>query len=216
MSTEPVPSATGFLDAAYRGNPEQNIPLINNSSLVEDYTIVQLVASDISKNPCHSFMRETILSPLRMDYSTFDQPLPESLLQFVALGHYENGSLLEEGMNVFLHTAAPGLWTTPHDLSRFIIEIQKSIRVESEQILIQEMVQIMLTPTSSGKFALGNVISQKNGGSYFGHSGVNEGYTCEYIASRDGAYGVVVMTNGGRGARLGRDIIQKIFNLYEW
>lgn len=78
------------------------------------------------------------------------------------------------------------------------------------------MVQIMLTPTSSGKFALGNVISQKNGGSYFGHSGVNEGYTCEYIASRDGAYGVVVMTNGGRGARLGRDIIQKIFNLYEW
>ncbi len=76
VSTEPVPSATGFLDAAYRGNPEQNIPLINNSSLVEDYTIVQLVASDISKNPCHSFMRETILSPLRMDYSTFDQPLP--------------------------------------------------------------------------------------------------------------------------------------------
>ena len=216
VSTEPVPSAAGFLDAAYRSNPEQKIPLINNGSLFEDYTMVQLVVSDISKNPFHSFMRETIFSPLRMDYSTFEQPLPESLLQFAALGHYENGSLLNEGMNVFPQSAAAGLWTTPHDLSRFIIEIQKSIQGTSEQVLNQKMVQTMVTPVSSGKFALGNVISQKNGGSYFGHSGINEGYTCEYIASLEGGYGVVVMTNGGLGARIGRDIIQKIFNLYGW
>ena len=82
-------------------------------------SIAQQLAVDVSGEPFPPFMQKTLLAPLGMTSSTFDQPLAQELWPRAADGYYGDGKPVHRGWHVYPTMAAAGLWTTASDLADF-------------------------------------------------------------------------------------------------
>ncbi len=78
---------------------------------------------DASHKPFPQLLQESVLTPLGMTSSTFEQPLPAEKANTAAAGYYQKGSAVRGRWHVYPELAAAGLWTTPTDLARFAIGI---------------------------------------------------------------------------------------------
>jgi CubicO group peptidase (beta-lactamase class C family) len=179
------------------------------------YIIMQQLLEDVTGKPFPAFMRETIFRNLGMTHSNFLQPLPKFLWDSAAIGHGANGEKLKGNWYTYPEMAAAGLWTTPSDLARFAIDIQKSKAGKSDAVLSAKMVNEMLTPQAGG-WGLGFELQGKNESARFTHSGSNEGYRCLLVAYASTGQGAVVMTNSDRGAALSAEIMRSIAREYGW
>jgi CubicO group peptidase (beta-lactamase class C family) len=177
------------------------------------YVIVQQLILDVGGKPFPEFMKDTVLSPLGLWDSTYEQPLLPDKLKSAAAGHRADGSLVPGKRHIYPEMAAAGLWTTATDLAAFAIEIQKSALGRSNKVLTQATVDLMLTPVK-GNYGLGLGIDPN--GSYFQHDGGNEGFACLMYSSRQGGTGLVVMTNSDNGGRLFPEILKSVANEYKW
>jgi CubicO group peptidase (beta-lactamase class C family) len=188
-----------------------------------NYFVLQQLLIDVTGKPFPRLMEELVLRPLGMKNSTFEQPLPPSLQSRAAAGK-QGATPVEGRWYVKPEMAAAGLWTTPSDLARFAIEIQKSRRGKSNRVLSREMTDLMLTaqpPTVPGEgvvpgevMGLGLELKSEGGLLRFSHGGYTTGYRCQMTAFEDGK-GVVVMTNGSSQALL-REIIWGVAEEYNW
>jgi CubicO group peptidase (beta-lactamase class C family) len=176
------------------------------------YTILQLLLSDQSGLPFPVLMRESVLIPLQMIHSTYEQPLPKALHPLAASGYDRNGKKVEGNWHVYPEMAAAGLWTTPRELAKYVIAIQNT-NLGRAHVLSPKMVQAMLTP-GMNHHGLGPVITAD--GLRFGHGGADDGFQAEMTGFLDGRGGVVVMTNSDNGGRLARELVLTLANLYDW
>jgi CubicO group peptidase (beta-lactamase class C family) len=177
------------------------------------YVIVQQMILDVGGRPFPEFMKDTVLSPLGMWDSTYEQPLPPDKLKSAAAGHRADGNLVPGKRHTYPEMSAAGLWTTPTDLAIFAIEIQKSALGKSNKVLGRAMVDLMLTPVKEN-YGLGLGIDLN--GAYFQHNGGNEGFRCLLYSSRQGGYGLAVMTNSDSGNPLYQEILKSVAREYKW
>lgn len=177
------------------------------------YVVAQQLVEDVSGQPFAQLMRESVLAPVGMTRSTFEQPLPAQRLREIAAPHRANGQPLPEGPHTYPEMAPAGLWTTPSDLARFAIEIQKAHAGKSS-VLSAAMARQMLTPVKNNQ-GLGPGTGGSADRPYFSHGGSNAGYQCLLVAYNDGD-GAVVMTNGDNGGQLATEIIRTIAHEYKW
>ena len=175
-------------------------------------TIMQLVVEDVTGRPFEDYMAEAVLAPVGMTHSTFAQPLPESRWGDAASGHRSDGARVEEGWHVYPEKAAAGLWTTPTDLARLAVEVQRSLRGESEAVLSRDMTAAMLQPVRDG-YGLGFGTEPEIG--RFGHGGANAGFRATLAAFRDGR-GLAIMTNSDEGAAVAQELMMAIAREYGW
>ncbi|MCP4725618.1 MAG: beta-lactamase family protein [bacterium] len=178
------------------------------------YTIMQKIMIDIEQKLFPRIMHERVFKHVKMEFSTYDQPLPEGLVRFAATGHRNNGTPVRGRRHIYPEMAAAGLWTTPTDLAKFLIEIQLSYHGRSNNVLSQEMTKLMLTPVDNN-YGLGLSIREENGVISFGHGGSNEGFKCTMRATVDGN-GYVIMTNGDKGPGVYNVIVEYLKELYNW
>jgi CubicO group peptidase (beta-lactamase class C family) len=179
-------------------------------------TLAQLAVEDLVKQPFADFMRETILAPLGMSRSAFEQPMNEAFASKASKAHNGAGKRMGAPWHVYPEQAAAGLWTTPSDLARFAIEVQRAFRGPKGAVLTQASVREMLTAVGTGGFAVGFTVLQKGEGWYFNHSGGNWGFGCDLLAHFRKGYGVVVMTNGDAGGRIIGEIESRVAAAYGW
>lgn len=177
------------------------------------YVVAQQLAEDVTGQPFAQLMRESVLAPIGMTRSTFEQPLPANRLREVAAPHRANGQALPEGPHTYPEMAPAGLWTTPTDLAKFAIEVQKALAGRST-VLSAGMARQMLTPVKNNH-GLGPGLGGKPERPYFSHSGANAGYQCLLVAYNNGD-GAVIMTNGDNGGQLAAEIMRTIAFEYEW
>jgi CubicO group peptidase (beta-lactamase class C family) len=176
------------------------------------YTILQLLLSDQSGMPFPVLMRESVLIPLQMNHSTYEQPLPEPLRATAASGYDRSGKKVEGDWHVYPEMAAAGLWTTPRDLAKYVIAIQNA-NLGPTHFLSPQLVHSMLTP-GMNNHGLGPVVTPD--GLRFGHGGADHGFQAEVTGFLDGRAGVVVMANSDNGGRLAQELILTLGNLYGW
>jgi CubicO group peptidase (beta-lactamase class C family) len=117
-------------------------------------TIVQLMMVDQLKMPFPMIMAETVLRPLGMVHSTYEQPLPAARATETATGTRSGGQSVEGRWHIYPEMAAAGLWTTPSDLAKVAIEVSLAEGGTSSRVLSQAMTRQMLTP-QAGDFGLG-------------------------------------------------------------
>src|SRR5262249_30034409 len=146
-------------------------------------------------------LRDLVLDPLGMERSTYEQPLPEGRRDFAATGHRTDGRPIRGRWHTYPEMAAAGLWTTPSDLARFAIELQRSLRGDSNRVLSTQAVRRMLTPVVDD-YGLGLGIRGSGDSLRFEHGGSNEGFKCTLTAFAHRGQGAVVMTNGDLGGIL--------------
>ncbi|HXM07582.1 MAG TPA: serine hydrolase domain-containing protein, partial [Candidatus Acidoferrum sp.] len=174
-------------------------------------TIAQQVATDVSGEPFPVFMRQTLLTPLGMSDSTFEQPLPKALWPRAADGYYSDDKPVHGGWHVYPTMAAAGLWTTPADLATFVIAIQNALRGRGRPPIDATVAREMTTKASK-TFGLGPALAP----GYFMHNGANEGFQGTFIGLAAGGRGVVVMTNSDNGVALADQIVHAVAESYRW
>jgi CubicO group peptidase (beta-lactamase class C family) len=179
-------------------------------------TIQELALTDALGKPFNAIMRETVLDPIGMTNSTYEQPLPQNRQAQAARAHDRDGQAGTAPWRVHPEHAAAGLWTTPTDLAKFAIEVQLALAGRSTKVLTRPMAQEMVTPVGVGPFAVGFTIEKEGEGWYFSHGGSNVGFRCNLIAHRSKGYGVAIMTNGDSGGRLIVPLLEKISRGAKW
>ena len=174
-------------------------------------SIAQQVAVDVTGEPFPTFMQQTVLRPLDMTSSTFDQPLPEQLWLRAADGYYRDGKAVHRGWHVYPTMAAAGLWTTPTDLAKFVIAVQNALRGQGKLPIDADVARLMTTKASQW-FGLGPEVYP----AYFAHNGANVGFQGTFYGLTDGGRGVVVMTNSDNGLRLAEEVVHSVARAYGW
>jgi CubicO group peptidase (beta-lactamase class C family) len=179
-------------------------------------TVVQVLLSELSGQAFEPFMRATVLDPLGMADSTFEQPLDADRSARAARAHDERGRPKTPSWHVYPEQAAAGLWTTAGDLARVLIELQVAARGPHGRVLSQAAAREMLTPIGVGPFGVGVGLTRLGDGWYFEHGGSNWGYRARIIGHLRNGYGAVVMTNGDNGTTLAHELELRIAAAYGW
>jgi CubicO group peptidase (beta-lactamase class C family) len=178
------------------------------------YVIAQQLLEDVTGEPFPKLMHDTVLEPIGMARSTYEQPLPRSRMGEVALPYRGDGQPVPGGPHVYPEMAPAGLWTTPSDLARYAIEVQKSLAGTSNRVLSEATIRQMLTPGLNHQ-GLGPGVGGSANHPYFTHGGANEGYRCNLVAYNNGD-GLVIMTNGDNGGELASEIQRSVAREYNW
>ena len=105
---------------------------------------MQQLLEDVTRTPLRELVRELVLQALGMSDSDHAQPLPEDLQTRAATAHDELGEPMEGRWHTYPQLAAAGLWTTPSDLAKFAIGVQRAY-AGAEDILSGALAHEMLT-----------------------------------------------------------------------
>lgn len=178
------------------------------------YTILQKVVEDVTGLPFEDYMQQTILEPLGMKTSTYDQPLPEGLHKIASAAYDSEGKIIEGQWHNYPEKAAAGLWTTPEDLAQYNMHIQEIVRGK-DGILSKETIEKMLKPYQFG-WGLGPQLEKEGDSLVFQHGGKNAGFTNMSLAFANKGAALVVMTNGDNGRNLLSEIVRAISEYYDW
>lgn len=224
---EPVPTTLQLLKGEKPATtpPVQVIytPGSKNIYSGNGFLVLQQLLVDVTGKSFPKLMEELVFRPLNMENSTFEQPPPQNLQARAAAGN-QRGEWVKGRWLIKPVMASGGLWSTPSDVARFLVELQKARLGKSNKVLNRETADLMIPPpegrTSAGD---GTSIKVRGLGIYvagegrtlrFSHGGNNTGYRSEMVAFGNG-HGVVILTNGSSQALL-REILRSVATEYEW
>ena len=179
------------------------------------YTVMQKLVEDVSGKSFAEYLHQEILQPLGMKHSTYQQPLPESFHSIASGAYNRRGKLIKGAWHNYPEQAAAGLWTTPTDLAKYCLEMQKILAGQKDGILSRDMVTQMLTKHQND-WGLGPSLSGEGDELVFQHGGKNAGFSNDMFAYANQGIAVIVMTSGDNGIELAGEIMRSIANQYDW
>lgn len=214
-----LPDVIQILNGIFPANSKP-VRSVKEPGIAFDYSgggtvISQLILTDVTGGKYEDFMRKEIFEPLQMTHSRYS--VKNDTLN-IASGYYTDGRKVKGKYHLYPEYAAAGLWTTPEDLAKYMIECQLALQGKSEKVLSRKYMEERFTPVvnyKESKVALGVFHRYKNGVYYFNHNGGNEGFTCASYGSLDKGYGVVVMTNSNN-QELMLEICNSVARVYDW
>lgn len=215
---EPIPSLVEILNGI---KPANNSPIKVEVKPGEKmsysgggYCVMQQLVEDVTELSFANFMHQTVFSPLDMTRSTMDCPSVNNGNS--AFAHPAEGSVMQGGYKNYPESAAAGLWSTPIDLSKWLIHIHNSILGKEENpILNDKTIQSMITPTIK-PYGLGPVVNGQGDCVDISHKGRTDGFACGYVFFPFLGKGAVVMINSDNGACLVDEILRGVASVYDW
>jgi CubicO group peptidase (beta-lactamase class C family) len=216
---EPIPTLIQILE----GRPPANsapvvVGLVPGSEFRYSgggYEVMEQAVRDVTGATFPDFIAARVLEPIGMKHSTYEQPLPVSLRESAASAYYADGTPVPGGHHIYPEYAAAALWATAADVALFLVEIQLSLRGESNRVLSRGSAELLLTEVKRD-YGLGFDLLTYRGQPYFGHYGANDGFRGRMVAHRDDGYGVVVLTNSDNGHELADAIVSLIGKREGW
>jgi CubicO group peptidase (beta-lactamase class C family) len=179
------------------------------------YLVIQQMIENETGRSLADLAQELIFDKLGMVSSTFHHPLPEIFTPRAATAHNRAGKLVPGKWHIYPEHAAGGLWSTPSDLARLIVEVIKSYKNESNLVLSMEMTRQMLI-AQIDIAGLGFFITKEDGKTRFGHPGWNEGFHSLVIGNPVAGQGYAWMTNGENGNKLGMEVTRGLIETFGW
>jgi CubicO group peptidase (beta-lactamase class C family) len=214
----PLPNMKQILD----GLPPANSPAIRVDVVPGTiwryssggYVVAQQLLEDVTGDPFAKLMHDMVLNRIGMTRSTYAQPLPRNRLAELAMPYGAGGAPIKGGPHNYPEMAPAGLWTTPSDLARFAMELQRSLQGKSNRVLSMSMTRQMLA-AGINDWGLGLRAGGSQQHPLFEHAGANEGYQCDLVAYNVGD-GAIIMTNGDNGGQLAQELRRTIAHEYGW
>jgi len=189
--------------------------------------VAQMALMDVSKKSFSDLTQELLFDKLGMQNSTFEQPVPSKFTKQSAWA-YSSASWFKGMPYVYPQQAAAGLYTTPTDLAKFFIDVQKSY-IGKGKVLSKATAKQMLSPQQNvsdgsykeqigiGPFLIQRTDNKDPNGVYFEFTGVNAGFLAYGIASVTNGNGVIIMLNSGDDLNgLGKEIRRAVAKVYNW
>ncbi|WPP49660.1 serine hydrolase domain-containing protein [Catalinimonas niigatensis] len=218
-NSKDLPSIIEILEGVKPANSEKVLPIIPPNQEFKysggGTMLSQLILSDIQNSSYEAFVEENIFQPLQMNSSFYSVELDKYPDQ-IACGHLDNGKVLKNKYNIYPESAAAGLWVTPTELAKLLIDIQLSLANKNSMLLSNYSAEQMITPTLKNEVsALGTFIENHNGEKYAQHSGANKAFRAKYYFGTSCGKGVVVMVNG-TNTEIIEEIIRSVAIVYDW
>jgi CubicO group peptidase (beta-lactamase class C family) len=179
------------------------------------YTVMQQLMTDVTSQPFPALLELSVLKPLGMSASSFEQPLPQNMASATATGHYPDGSEVKGRWHIYPEMAAAGLWTTPSDLARFAIGIEQSLAGKSNPVISRLMTRQMLTPQQENG-GLGVFLGGSGKSLRFFHDGRDAGFDASMFAYAEIGNGAVIMINANDNSGAVSRIMKAIAREYHW
>lgn len=176
-------------------------------------TITQQMLIDITGSKYADWMQQNVLKPLGMKNSSYRQPPVDT--SNLATGYYNDGKPVNGKYHVYPEMAAAGLWTTPTDLAKYIIDCQLTLRGKKGKVLSTPMMKTRMTPYIDKNAALGVFVEKKGDRNWFNHNGGNEAFLCTSWGSMEGGDGVVIMING-EDFSVVTELMNSVAREYNW
>lgn len=178
-------------------------------------TIEQQLIIDVTGEPFPQFMRETVFDKLGMSDSTYEQPLPPGRAVMAATASHTDGMVVPGKWHVYPEMAAAGLWTTPTDLGKFVIETALSKQGKANHVLSESMTRERLKPQIEN-VGLGFFLGGGGNPAAFGHDGDDEGFQARLVMFSDSGKGVAMMANSDAGLTVADFLQESIAKEYGW
>ena len=195
------------------------------------FLVVQQLLIDSTGEEFPELMRRLVLQKVGMNDSTLEVPLPKKLEGRAARGHRESGEKIKGDWHTYPELAAGGMWSTPSDLARLVIELQRAKAGKSARLLTSQTTNEMFSgqmkdfPVARVSERYGRQITNQGIGfrlegvgpsTRFSHHGGNDGYRAFIVAYVNSGEGAIVMTNSDNGAELIQEIVRSIAKEYGW
>lgn len=132
-----------------------------------------------------------------------------------ALGHDWQGSTLPGGYRRFVERGSLGLWASPSDLARVMLELMAAQQGLGRLLTDRDLINQLFTPQGCG-MGLGFALNRADGITEISKAGSNPGYRTYLAGQIESGKGVVIMTNGDRGDRLIDGILEAVKQDYNW
>ena len=220
LKSEPVPSIPQLLSGESPSNTDSvKVNIMPGTAFRYSgggTTVAQLTIMDLTGKKLPEIARAQLFAPLKLQHSTYLQPLPDSLESIASTGYPNKAVPIRGRYHVYPEMAAAGLWTNPAELATIAIEVQKSLKGESA-IYKKETIEEMLTPQKVAEhIGIGFFLEQKGDSARFRHGGWDEGFVTELVAYRNIGKGAVVMVNSNQGYEIMEEILRAIAAEYQW
>lgn len=176
--------------------------------------ITQQLLTDLTKQAYEQYLYEQVLRPLGMNNSSYNQPPAVNQRKNLATGYKSNGNEVPGKYFVYPEKAAAGLWTTPTDICKYIVEMQQAYLGKSSKLLNQEMVKLHVVPYKND-VAMGTFIQNRNGEKYFNHTASNEGFSGLFIGGLTNGKGAALFVNSD-DATIAFELVNSIAQAYDW
>jgi len=216
---EPLPSLLDTLNGVAPANTTPVTLVHKPGSMYEysggGYEVVQLITDNITNMTSQRSADKYVFGPLGIPNTSYNQPSGVSLTNVAeATDSFGKGFAYKWRINP--EYAAAGLWSTPTDLSKFIVSINKAYKGELRQIISPEMAKLSLSKQKNSPYGLGFVVEGEGDELHFMKLGQNAGYQGWLVGLPNTGQGAVVMTNSDNGRELAQDLIYSISKAYNW
>jgi CubicO group peptidase (beta-lactamase class C family) len=175
-----------------------------------NYSVVQQVLQDVTGQPFPALLKALVLDPLGMADSDFAPDAPHRYGGPVALNHRADGTAYPEGWRLYPESAAGGLWSTPADVARVAIEIQRAVTGGPAAFLTADAAAEMLRPVPGAPGGLGTIGKPYGDRRWFGHTGGVPGFRSLTWADPDRGLGLVVTSNSDAGEDFLRELLHEL------
>ncbi|MEU1290955.1 amino acid adenylation domain-containing protein [Streptomyces sp. NPDC005840] len=182
-------------------------PYLYSSS---NYTVVQQVLQDVTGQDFAPLMRALVLDPLGMRDSDFAPRVPDLPGTTLARNHDAAGAPYPEGWHLYPESAAGGLWSTPRDLARVAVEVQRAASGGPSAVLGAEAAAELLRTHPGTPGGLGTAGKAYGGRRWFGHTGGVPGFRALTWADPDRGLGLVVTANSDAGEDFLRELLHDL------
>ena len=211
----PIPSLSDVL----KGTNPSDAPAVLVENPVDgqfaystgSFAVLQTILQDVTGENFEALVQRELLQPLNMYRSFFAQPLSGHLSKNAACGHSTDGEPVEGNWFVYPTQAGSGIWTTPTDLARLALHLQKILQGNTSGLLQPQSLKTMLSPYREPFFGLGFALySDKGPGLFFGHTGNTEGYRSMFIAHESSGCGAFILANSNNADPVIKETVNQI------
>jgi CubicO group peptidase (beta-lactamase class C family) len=216
----PLPTLVQILNGAPPANsPPVTVMAVPGSAYHYSgggYEIAEALMQDATGKPFAQLMQDLVLGPMGMTASGFEQPPSAAFAAKPASGHFADGKELPGSWHVCPEHAAAGLWSTPTDLAKLLVQLADVWQGFSSIFLRRQTLEEMLTPQNGGPYGLGAAIAGDGDSLVLMKRGQNVGYQGYLILYPASGQGMVVTTNSDNGSKLAEALIKRAASAYGW
>ncbi len=216
---EPIPTRTQILDGLTPATNEPIRVLAEPGSgqhySVGGYVVLQQLIEDVTNQTYSSFVDSVVLDPIGMVRSNHQQPLPDDLSSNAARGYEPTNEQVLGRWRIYPEHAAAGMWSTPTDLAKLIVELQQTCAGLSARTLSQELSCEMVSRQFENR-GLGFEAGGDGDWRFFRLEGHGNNYLTDMFAYVTQGMGAVVMTNSSHGEGVKAHILRAIASEYGW
>jgi CubicO group peptidase (beta-lactamase class C family) len=216
-STDPIPSMVELLEGktSYCKAPIEVSFEPGSEFQYSDagFCIIQQLIEDVTGKTFEVVTNELIFKPLKMENSSFPKLISDLTKKNFSYGHNKKGQLVDGKYAIYPYPAASGLWTTPTDLAKLVIELISSLKGKSK-IGLSKMKAIEMIHSQGCKEWTGLGLFLDGGEKELEISslGWGVGFQCMMVAYPYQETGLVIMTNTDLEVHQLKGIIGEVYN----